>query len=102
MACSLRLGLRFQDQGLYTLKLHRVTRSKVVRLCCTDNCKTLKKPMTANSTEEKNTEPNHILQRRIKNELSYALPTVPLPAKLTEAVKEVLKSERSIRVFCET
>jgi len=99
MACSLRLGLRFKDQGLHTLKLHRVTRSKVVRLCCTDNSKTLEKPVTANSAEKKNT---HILQRRIKNELSYALPTVPLPTKLTEAVKEVLKSERSIRVLCET
>ena len=96
MACRWRFGP-------HTLRLHRFIRRKVIRSCCTDNSKTPEETevanRAANSSEKKNSGLNRILQRRIKNELSYALPTVPLPPKLTEAVNEVLKCERSIRVF---
>ncbi|XP_065913795.1 ribosome assembly protein METTL17, mitochondrial-like isoform X2 [Dysidea avara] len=88
MACRWRFGP-------HTLRLHRFIRRKVIRSCCTDNSKTPEETevanRAANSSEKKNSGLNRILQRRIKNELSYALPTVPLPPKLTEAVNEVLK-----------
>jgi len=93
MAC--RFSLRLRNPNVHDLKLHRF------RIFCTVSNKPFKETVAANSpSEEKNTGPGHILHRRIKNELSYALPTVPLPPKLAEAVKEVLKCERSIRVFC--
>ena len=84
----------------YALKqAHRSTWSKLVRLCYTESHiagnESARDPMVQRSE-------SGVLKTRIKNELSYHLPTVSLPPKLADSVKEVLKRERTIRVVMNT
>ena len=95
MACSLRSW-----NSLYASnQARRSAWSKLVRLCYTEN------HIAANGgARDPEMQRNELgapktQQTRIKNELSYRLPTVSLPPKLAESVKEVLKRERTIRVF---
>ena len=74
---------------------HRPTWSKLVRLCYTES------HIAANeSARDPTVQKNEsaVPKTRIKNELSYRLPTVSLPPRLADSVKEVMKRERTIRV----
>ena len=87
MACSLR--------SWSSLRSHHRTLIKVGRLCSTERAVN---EGARDPAVEKNDPDAPKTQPRIKNELSYRLPTVSLPPKLSDSVKEVLKRERSIRV----
>ena len=80
-------------------KSRRFAWSKLIRLRCTEN-HVVASDGARDLTVKKSKPPEpQITQRRIKNELSYHLPTVPLPLKLENSVQEVLKRECIIRVF---
>ena len=79
-------------------KSRHSTLSKLVRFRCTESNLTASED--ARDPPLQNSEPGAPKSNaRIKNELSYRLPTVSLPPKLADSVKEVLKRERIIRVF---
>lgn len=81
--------------GNWNVLTRRSTWSKLVRLCYTES------HIAANGSARDPTvqrSESGVSNRRIKNELSYHLPTVSLPPKLADSVKEVLKRERTIRV----
>lgn len=90
MACNFR--------SWSTLKLQHSSWSKLVRLHCTDS-HIAPTGSARNPAVQKDESGTPKIQTRIRNELSYHLPTVPLPPKLADSVKEVLKRERIIRVF---
>lgn len=78
-------------------KSRHSTLSKLIRLRCTESNLTASEDARDPSLQK--SEPGAPKSNaRIKNELSYHLPTVSLPPKLADSVKEVLKRERIIRV----
>jgi len=97
MACSFR-GWSSSS----ALKSHHLVWSKLARLRSTENHTATNEAaneVTRDPAVVKNKIDAPKLQSRIKNELSYHLPTVSLPPKLENSVKEILKRERCIRIF---
>ena len=93
MACRLRGW-----SSLNTLRLRHRTLIKLGRLCCTENSRAVNGG-ARDPTVQKNDSGAPKTEVRIKNELSYRLPTVSLPPKLADSIKEVLKRERTNREF---
>ena len=98
MACSLRSW-----NSINALKqAHQSAWSKLVRLCYTESHTAANEGARDPALQRNESSVPKTQQRRIKNELSYHLPTISLPPKLADSVKEVLKRERTIRVFMGT
>lgn len=93
MACSLRGW-----SSLNTLSSRHRTLIKLGCLCYTESRRAVIEG-ARDPKVQKNDSGAPKTEARIKNELSYHLPTVSLPPKLADSVKEVLKRERTIRVF---
>ena len=94
MACSLR-----SRSSLNTLMAKHGTLLKLGRLCCRESCRKVNEGARDPELQKNDSGGAPRTQTRIKNELSYHLPTVSLPPKLADSVKEVLKRECTIRVF---
>ena len=94
MACSLR-----SHNSLNTLMAKHGTLLKLGRLCCRESYRKVNEGTRDPEVQKNDSGGAPRTQTRIKNELSYHLPTVSLPPKLADSVKEVLKRECTIRVF---
>ena len=72
--------------------------SKLTRVLCTESHIAATEDARDPALQKNEPDLPKIQQARIKNELSFHLPTVSLPPKLADSLKEVLKRERFIRV----
>ena len=91
MARCLRRWKSFTEPGYSTC-------CKLARALCTESHIAATEDARDPTLQKNESDMPKIQQAQIKNELSYHLPTVSLPSKLADSVKEVLKCERCIRV----